>query len=146
VLRDWWNAQDVAAFTALGDKLVAQYDQFEPLPGLRLNGRLGLGENIGDNGGLQVAYHAYRLSLNGAEAPTLDGMTGDQRFFLSWGQIWRTLFREQRLRNQVLTGPHSPPEFRTNGVVRNMDAWYAAFDVQPGQAMYLPPEQRVQIW
>jgi predicted metalloendopeptidase len=146
VLRDWWNAQDVAAFTALGDKLVAQYDQFEPLPGLRLNGRLGLGENIGDNGGLQVAYHAYRLSLNGTEAPTLDGMTGDQRFFLSWGQIWRTLYREQRLRNQVLTGPHSPPEFRTNGVVRNMDAWYAAFDVQPGQAMYLPPEERVQIW
>ena len=146
VLRDWWNAQDVAAFTALGDKLVAQYDQFEPLPGLRLNGRLGLGENIGDNGGLQVAYHAYRLSLNGAEAPVLDGITGDQRFFLSWGQIWRTLYREQRLRNQVLTGPHSPPEFRTNGTVRNMDAWYVAFNVQPGQRMYLPPEERVRIW
>jgi putative endopeptidase len=146
VLRDWWNERDVAAFTALGDRLVAQYNAFEPLPGLNLNGRLGLGENIGDNGGLQVSYHAYQLSLNGRPSETLEGLTGDQRFFLSWAQIWRTLFREQRLRNQILTGPHSPPEFRCNGVVRNMDAWYAAFDVQPGQAMYLPPEERVKIW
>jgi putative endopeptidase len=146
VLRDWWNERDVAAFTVLGDRLAAQYDQFEALPGLNLNGRLCLGENIGDNGGLQVAYHAYRLSLNGRPGPVIDGLTSDQRFFLSWGQIWRTLYREQRLRNQVLTDPHSPPEFRVNGVVRNIDAWYAAFDVQPGQAMYLPPEERVHIW
>ncbi len=146
ILRDWWNERDVAAFTALGDKLVAQYDQFEPLPGLNLNGRLGLGENIGDNGGLQVSHLAYTLSLNGAAAPVLDGLTGDQRFFLGWAQVWRTLFREQRLRNQIITGPHSPPEFRCNGVVRNMDAWYAAFDVQPDNAMYLAPADRVKIW
>lgn len=146
VLRDWWNAQDVAAFRVLGDRLANQYNQFEPLPGMRLNGRLGLGENIGDNGGLQVAYHAYKLALNGATPPVLDGYTGEQRFFLSWGQIWWTLYREQRLRNQIVTGPHSPPEFRVNGTVRNMDAWYEAFNVQPGQAMYLPPEERVHIW
>ncbi len=146
VLRTWWNERDEAAFRQLGDRLAEQYSQFEPLPGLRLNGRLSLGENIGDLGGLSVAFEAYRLSLDGRSAPVTDGMTGDQRFFHGWAQVWRTLFREQRLRNQIMTGPHSPAEFRVNGVVRNIDAWYEAFDVQPGDKLYLPPEQRVRIW
>jgi putative endopeptidase len=146
VLRTWWNERDEAAFKALGDRLAEQYSQFEPLPGLRLNGRLSLGENIGDLGGLSVALEAYRLSLAGQTAPIIDGMTGEQRFFHGWAQVWRTLFREQRLRNQIMTGPHSPAEFRVNGVVRNIDAWYEAFDVKPGDRLYLPPEQRVRIW
>lgn len=146
VLRTWWNERDEAAFKKLGDRLAEQYSQFEPLPGLRLNGRLSLGENIGDLGGLSVAFEAYRLSLGDGRAPTIDGMTGEQRFFHGWAQVWRTLFREQRLRNQIMTGPHSPAEFRVNGVVRNIDAWYQAFDVQPGDRLYLPPEQRVRIW
>jgi putative endopeptidase len=146
VLRDWWSPEDVAAFKARTDRLADQYAQFEALPGLKLNGRLTLGENIGDNGGLSVALHAYRLSLKGQPAPVLANLTGDQRFFLSWAQVWRTQYREQRLRNQVITGPHSPPEFRVNGTVRNMDAWYQAFNVQPGQKLYLPPAERVRIW
>jgi putative endopeptidase len=146
VLRTWWNARDEQAFKALGDRLVEQYAQFEPLHGLRLNGRLSLGENIGDLGGLSVALEAYRLSLGGQPAAVLDGLTGEQRFFHGWAQVWRTLFREQRLRNQIMTGPHSPAEFRVNGVVRNIDAWYEAFGVQPGDRLYLPPEQRVRIW
>jgi putative endopeptidase len=146
ILRNWWNERDVAAFTALGDRLAAQYDRFEPLPGLRINGRLSLGENIGDLGGLSVAHGAYRLSLAGSPAPVRDGLSGDQRFFLAWAQVWRVLYREQALRNQVMTGPHSPGEFRVNGVVRNIDAWYQAFDVQPDDALYLPAAERVRIW
>jgi putative endopeptidase len=146
VLRDWWNAEDVARFTTLGDGLVAQYNAFEALPGITVNGRLTLGENIGDNGGLQVALHAYRLSLGGREAPVLDGLSGDQRFFLGWGQAWRNKYRDAALRNLVMSDPHSPAHFRANGAVRNMDAWYAAFNVQPANALYLPPDQRVMIW
>ena len=146
VLRDWWSASDVAAFTTVTDRLVAQYDAFEPLPGLKLNGRLTLGENIGDNGGLQVALHAYRLSLNGQPPAALEGVGGEQRFFLGWAQAWRSLIRDPALRNQVLTGPHSPALYRCNGTVRNMDAWYAAFNVQPGEALYLAPADRVTIW
>ena len=146
VLRTWWIAADEAAFKTLGDKLVAQYDAYEALPGLKLNGRLTLGENIGDVGGLTVALEAYRLSLNGKPAPVLDGYTGEQRFFLGWAQVWRTLMRDARLRNQVISDPHSPALFRVNGVVRNMDAWYTAFGVQPGDTLYLAPEDRVSIW
>lgn len=146
VLRDWWSEQDVERFRAVTDRLAEQYSQFVPLEGLPLNGRLSLGENIGDNGGLQVAYHAYQISLGGQAAPEFEGITGDQRFFLGWAQVWRSLIRDEALRNQVLTGPHSPAEYRVNGVVRNMDAWYAAFDVQPGDALYLTPEERVTIW
>ena len=146
VLRDWWNAQDVAAFGQLVDRLVAQYDQYEPLPGIKVNGRLTAGENIGDNGGLQVAYHAYQLHLAGAAAETLDGFSGDQRFFLGWAQVWRTKIRDGALRNQVLTDSHAPAIYRTNGVVRNMDTWYAAFEVAPANALYLPPGDRVTVW
>jgi len=146
VLRDWWNADDVARFTTLGDRLAAQYNAFEALPGINVNGRLTLGENIGDNGGLQVALHAYRLSLGGDEAPVLEGLNGDQRFFLGWAQAWRNKYRDAALRNLVLSDPHSPAHFRANGAVRNMDAWYTAFNVEPGNALYLPPEERVLIW
>ena len=146
VLRDWWNEQDVARFEEVTGRLAAQYEQFEPLPDLNLNGRLTLGENIGDNGGLQVAYHAYQISLNGADAPMLEDTSGDQRFFLAWAQVWRTLMRDEAMRNQVLNGPHSPGYYRCNGTVRNMDSWYAAFDVQPGDALYLAPEDRVTVW
>jgi putative endopeptidase len=146
VLRDWWNAEDVRRFEEVTSRLAAQYEQFEPLPGLRLNGRLTLGENIGDNGGLQVAYHAYTISRGGREAEVLDGVTGDQRFFLGWAQVWRTLMREEAMRNQVLNGPHSPGIYRANGPVRNMDAWYAAFDVTPEDDLYLAPSDRVTVW
>jgi putative endopeptidase len=146
VLRDWWNANDVAAFTNLTRALSTQYAQFEALPGLRVNGDLTLGENIGDNGGLQVALYAYQLSLNGQEAPVLDEITGEQRFFMAWAQAWREKARDEALRNQVMADPHSPAQFRCNGTVRNMDAWYAAFDVQPDDALFLADDQRVEIW
>jgi putative endopeptidase len=146
VLRTWWSEADRQAFETRTAKLVEQYSQFEPLPGLKINGRVSLGENIGDLGGMEVAYQAYRQSLGGKEAPVIGGLTGDQRFFLGWAQVWRTLFRPERLRNQVLVGPHSPAEFRVNGVVRNIDAWYAAFDVKPGDALFLPEAERVRIW
>ncbi len=111
-----------------------------------MNGELTLGENIGDLGGLSVAYEAYRLSLDGEEAPVIDGLTGDQRFFLGWSQVWRMLYQEQELLKRLVTDPHSPPRYRVNGVVRNMDAWYDAFDVKPGSPLYLAPEDRVRIW
>ena len=145
VLRDWWSPADVAAFTQVTDRLAAQYDAFTPLEGIHVNGRLTLGENIGDNGGLQVSRHAYQLSLNGQPAQDIDGITGDQRFFLGWAQAWRALIRDAALRNQILTDPHSPSIYRCNGTVRNMDSWYAAFDVQPGDALYLAPADRVTL-
>ena len=146
VLRDWWSPQDVAAFQQATNALAAQYDGFEALPGLHVNGRLTLGENVGDNGGLQVALRAYELSLNGRQAPVRDNLTGTQRFFLGWAQAWRSKYRDEALRNLVLTNPHSPPNFRVNGVVRNMAAWYEAFGVAQENALYLPPDQRVTIW
>jgi putative endopeptidase len=111
-----------------------------------VNGRLTLGENIGDLGGLSLAYRAYKMSLNGKEAPVIDGLTGDQRFFMAWAQVWRSKYRDEATRQQMLTDPHSPPGFRVNGVVRNLNAWYDAFDIQPDDALYLPPEERIHIW
>jgi putative endopeptidase len=146
VLRTWWQPKDEIAFKKLVDRLAVQYDAFEALPGLRVNGRLTLGENIGDLGGLSVAYAAYHLSLQGRVAPVIDGVTGDQRFFLSWAQVWQALYRDAQLRKQVLSDPHSPPQFRVNGAVRNIDAWYVAFDVKPTDRLYLAPEERVRIW
>ena len=144
--RDWWTEEDGKAYEARASMLAGQYSEFEPLPGLNLNGKLTLGENIGDLTGITMAYKAYRRSLGGKEAPVIDGLTGDQRFFLAYGQIWQRKFREEALRTQVKNGPHSPGEFRANGIVRNFDAWYEAFDVQPGDALYLPPEKRMRIW
>lgn len=146
VLRTWWKPEDEKAFKSLVDRIVEQYSQYEPLPGLKLNGRLTAGENIGDLGGLTVAYSAYQLALNGKTPKVIDGFTGDQRFFLSWAQVWRELRRDESMRNLVMSNPHSPGEFRVQGVVRNMDEWYAAFDVKPEDKMFLPPEQRVRIW
>ena len=146
VLRTWWAPEDTEAFKKLVDRLATQYDGYTALPGLNVNGRLTLGENIGDLGGLTVAYEAYHLSLKGQPSPVMDGLSGDQRFFLSWAQAWRNLIRDARLRTQVMSDPHSPPKFRVNGVVRNMDAWYTAFGVQPGEQLYLAPDERVRIW
>jgi putative endopeptidase len=146
VLRDWWTPADLTAFHQRTQALVNQYNGFVALPDLHVNGQLTLGENIGDNGGLQAAYYAYKISLGGAEAPVIDGYTGDQRFFLGWAQVWQAVIRDQRLRTLVMSDPHSPSSFRCNGVVRNMSAWYAAFNVQPTDALYLPPDQRVEIW
>ena len=146
ILRKWWNARDEESFKALTDKLALQYSKFEALPGLFVNGRLTLGENVGDLGGLNVALEAYKISLDGKPAPEIDGFTGIQRFYLGFAQIWRRLTREEALRNQVVADPHSPAEFRANGTVRNMDEWYEAFAVKEGAKLYLPHEQRVRIW
>lgn len=147
-LRNWWTDADRAAFDALGDRLVAQYDAFCPLDEGKtcVNGRLTLGENIGDVGGLSMAYRAYKIATKGKEVPVIDGLTGDQRFFLAWAQVWRSTQREANYRNRLVTDPHSPEEYRVNGVVRNLDEWYEAFGVKPGDALYLPPEERVRIW
>jgi predicted metalloendopeptidase len=145
-LQDWWTKTDGDAFKARAAGLVAQYAAFEVLPGLKVNGELTLGENIGDLGGLGVAYQAYRRALNGKEPPTTEGLTGDQRFFLSWAQIWRGKDRDEALRALVLSDHHAPKMTRVNGSVRNVDAWYAAFNVQPGDKLYVAPADRVKIW
>ena len=144
-LADWWTPDDVKAFEATGKALIAQYDGYEIFPGARVKGAFTLGENIGDLAGLTAAYDAYKHSLGGADAPILDGTTGDQRFYLGWAQVWRRNYREANLRQRLITDPHSPSEQR-GSVVRNLDPWYSAFDVKPGQTLYLTPEQRVRMW
>tara|TARA_R110002167_G_scaffold162561_3_gene359010 strand:- start:524 stop:2701 length:2178 start_codon:yes stop_codon:yes gene_type:complete len=148
LLRNWWTAEDEANFKAKTGALVAQYDAFCPYDDGEtcVNGALTLGENIGDLGGLSMAYKAYHISLDGKEDKVIDGLTGDQRFFMSWAQVWRSKNREEAMRRQMLTDPHSPPAYRVNGIVRNFDAWYDAFGVTPDDALYLPPEQRIRIW
>jgi len=146
VFQSWWTPQDRAAFEERTKALVAQYDSYEPLPGLHVIGQNTLGENIGDNSGVAIALKAYHMSLKGKPAPKLDGYTGDQRFFLSYGQIWRSKYRESALRTQTLSNEHTVAEFRVIGTVRNQDEWYAAFDVKPGDKYYLSPNKRVHIW
>ena len=146
LLRDWWTEEDAANFQLLADKLGAQYSVYEPIKGFKVNPKLTMGENIGDVGGLAMAYHAYKLSLNGEEAPVINGFTGDQRFFLAWAQVWKRVVRDEALKNQIATDPHSPARYRVNGVVRNMDEWYEAFGVEEGDDLYLAPEDRVKIW
>ncbi len=146
VLRDWWTEEDRAAFDALGDRLAEQFNQYEPLPGIKVNGRQTLGENIGDLAGVIITYHAYLLSLDGEAPPVLDGFTGQQRVFLGRAQARRYKRTEESLRRRLLSAPHSPMSLRVNGMVRNIDEWYEAFDVKPGDEMYLPPEERVRIW
>src|SRR5579885_1198011 len=143
MLRSWWTDQDRKNFEERTAALGAQYDGYEALPGLFVNGKLTMGENIGDLSGLSISLKAYHLSLNGKPAPVLGGFTGDQRFFLSYGQIWRDKTRDGALRAQVLSNPHSPAHFRVDGATRNIDAWYDAFNVQPGDKYYLPPDKRV---
>ncbi len=145
-LRDWWTEKDAKTFEARSKVLGAQYSQFEPLPGVHINGDLTMGENIADLGGVTLALDAYRASLHGQPAPVIDGLTGDQRVFIGWAQAWRGKLREDALRRQAVSDPHSARRFRVIGPVRNLDAWYDAFGVKPGDKYYLPPEQRVRIW
>jgi putative endopeptidase len=144
-LNNWWAPADLERFQAATTALARQYDSYEPLPGLHINGRLTLGENIGDLAGLAMSLDAYHASLGGKPAPVLAGLTGDQRFFLSFAQTHRSLQRENALRAQLISDPHSPNEWRA-AEVRNMDAWYAEFAVKPGQKMYLAPDARVRVW
>ncbi|MFW2830854.1 M13 family metallopeptidase [Sphingomonas sp. ID0503] len=144
-LADWWTPADVTRFTSLTDKLVAQYDAYEPLPGEHVKGALTLGENIADLAGLTVAYDAYKLSLGGRPAAVIDGYTGDQRFYLGWAQVWRRSYRENNLRSRLKTDPHSPSAERA-AVVRNLDPWYDAFKPKAGEKLYLAPDGRVRIW
>lgn len=149
-IRDWWTEETDELFEESSSQLVDQFSAFCPIDDQCINGRLALGENIGDLGGLQMAYIAYRNHVDetypDGEAPEIDGFSGDQRFFLGWAQVWRSLYRDDALRSQLVNGPHSPGMFRVNGVVRNLDAWYEAFDVSDDDELYLPPEERVSIW
>jgi putative endopeptidase len=144
--NNWWTPDDRKAFEAKTAALSKQYDSYEALPGLHVNGAFTMGENIADNAGIAIALRAYHISLNGKPAPVIDGLTGDQRFYLSFGQIWRAKLREGALRQQVLSNEHSPPQFRAIGATRNQDDWYAAFNVKAGDKYYLPPDQRVHLW
>lgn len=148
VLRDWWTPEDATKFEAQAVRLGAQYEaySFEGLPGVHINGRASMGENIGDLGGVMIALDAYHASLGGKPAPVLDGFTGDQRFFLGWGQVWRTLFRTEALRQQLISDPHSPGQIRAVNPLRNVDAWYTAWNIDPSQKQYVAPEDRVRIW
>ena len=145
-LRDWWTAEDAAKFKVQTDRLGAQYSAFEPLPGQHVQGGLTMGENIGDMGGLSLGLDAYHTSLKGAPAPVIDGLTGDQRVFLGWAQVWREKIRDEQLKQRLATDPHSPAIYRVDGTIRNIPGWYQAFDVQPGDKLYVAPEQRVKIW
>ncbi len=145
-LESWWTDADRKAFEERVAMLGAQFDSYEGLPGLHVNGKLTMGENIGDLSGVSIALQAYHASLGGKKPPVLDGFTGDQRFYLAFAQVWRGKYRDGAMRQQVLGNPHSPPHFRAVGPTRNVDAWYAAFDVKPGDKMYLPPDQRVKLW
>jgi len=146
-LRDWWTPESAKRYTAHAQVLVAQYNAYEPIPGVHIKGELTLGENLGDLGGLEAAYAAYHRYLDRhGPAPVIDGYTGDQRFFIAYAQSWQGKVREGALRAQLLSDPHSPEQYRVNGIVRNMDAWYAAFNVAPGDALYLAPDKRVRVW
>ena len=146
VLRNWWTDQDREEFEKRTAKLIEQYDQFAPFEDLHVNGEFTQGENIGDLGGLSIALLAYKLSLDGEEAPVLDGFTGEQRVFIGWAQGWRGKSRDEALRVQINTDSHSPRQYRVNGVVRNIPEFYEAFDIAETDALYLAPEDRVKIW
>ena len=145
-LRDWWTKTDETEYQKRAKVLIEQFNEFEPLPGLHVNGALTLGENIADLTGLVIAYEAYQLSLKGAPAPVVDGVPADQRFYMGWAQSWKAKEREESLRQQVLTNVHSPEMYRANGPIRNIPEFYAAFGVKEGDKLYLPPDRRVKIW
>jgi putative endopeptidase len=145
-MKNWWTPQDLAAFKKKTSALVAQYNSFKAFPDLNVNGDFTLGENIGDLGGLSIAIKAYKATLNGKEAPVMDGFTGMQRVFLGWGQVWAEKIREEALRSQIASDPHSPALFRVNGTVRNVPEFYEAFNIKPTDSLYLAPEKRVKIW
>lgn len=146
VMRNWWTPEDLAAFKQKTEALVAQYNEFKVFPNLNLNGEFTLGENIGDLGGLSIALKAYKMSLNGKNSPVLEGFTGEQRLFISYGQSWLDKTREEAIRGQIASDPHSPAKFRINGVVRNIPEFYTAFNIKPTDSLYLAPEKRVKIW
>ncbi|MEO1244935.1 MAG: M13-type metalloendopeptidase [Pseudomonadota bacterium] len=146
VLRNWWTDEDRAEFEARTGKLIAQYNEFQPFDDLNVNGEFTLGENIGDLGGISIGLKAYLMSLDGEQAPVIDGFTGVQRVFLGYGQVWRNKYRDEALRLQIGTNPHAPAMYRANGAVRNVPEFYEAFDVGETDALYLPPEERVKIW
>ena len=146
VLRNWWTDEDRRAFDLRKNALAAQYDGYQIIDGLTINGQFTSGENIGALGGLSIAYKAYKMSLNGEEAPVIDGLTGDQRFFLGYAQVWRSKSRDEETKRRLTTDTHSPPKFRANGAAVNVAEFYEAFDVKKGDGMYLPPEERVKIW
>ena len=145
-LRNWWTIEDATEYIARSSNLAAQYDAFQPLPDIAINGELTLGENIGDLAGLIMAYRAYHISLGAAEAPIIDGFSGDERFFIGYSSTWRSHSRDERLRAQLLSDPHAPAKYRVLGVLPNVPAFYRTFGLKPGDAMYLPPDQRVTIW
>jgi putative endopeptidase len=146
-LRNWWTPATAAKYKVKADRLAAQFDRYEPIPGVHIKGKLTLGENLADLGGLETAYAAYRRYVaRHGEPPVIDGYTGDQRFFIAYAQAWQGKRREGALRQQLLSNPHSPDQYRVDGIVRNFDPWYKAFNVQPGDKLYLPPEQRVHVW
>ncbi len=145
-LRDWWTPADEAAFNRRTQKLIDQYNAYSPLPGLHGNGKLTLGENIGDLGGLSIAYKAWKIALAGRPSPVIDGIPGNQRFFMAWAQAWRGKARDAYLQQQVLADPHAWNEFRVNGPVSNIQAFYDAFNVKPGDKLYRNPADRVSIW
>jgi predicted metalloendopeptidase len=144
-MQNWWTPDDLKHFQASADQLVKQFDAYRPFPDVHINGKQTLGENIADVAGLAAAYDAYRLSLGGKPAPTSQGFTGDQQFFISYAQSWRQKTREPQMRRRILTDGHAPAEFRPS-TVRNLDAWYTAFQVKPDQALYLTPSDRVKVW
>jgi putative endopeptidase len=144
-LLNWWTPQDLAHFRAAADSLAAQFDTYEPLPGLHVNGKLTLSENIADVAGLSAAYDGYRSAYGGKSAPAAQGFSGDQRFFLAYGQSWRGKQRPEVLRQQLTGDGHAPDEYRAD-TVRNLDAWYQAFSIQPGSKLYLSPEARIKVW
>jgi putative endopeptidase len=145
-LRDWWTKQDEAEYMKRATRLVEQFNEFEPLPGLKVNGELTLGENIADLTGLVISRRAYQLSLKGGPAPVIDGVPADQRFYIGWAQVWKAKERDEALRQQVLTNPHSPEMYRANGPIRNIPEFFAAFGVKEGDKLYLPPDRQVKIW
>jgi putative endopeptidase len=145
-LRDWFTREDHERFAAKTAAIALQYSAYEPVPGYRINSALTLGEDIADNAGLAVAYRAYWLSLGAGAAPVIDGLAGDQRFYMGWAQAWQAKVRENTAILRIKADPHSPPRFRILGTVVNQPGFYAAFDVRPGDEMYLPPHQRVAIW
>lgn len=145
-LKNWWTEKDQEEFNKLKDRLVAQYDQYEPLPGKKINGQFTLGENIADLAGLAIAFKAYRLSLGGQEAPKLDSFTGDQRFFIGWSQVWRRKYRDEDMTRRLVVDPHSPSYFRANGPVTNIDAFYTAFGLTAKDLLFKPEAERIRIW
>jgi putative endopeptidase len=145
-LRDWWTEKDKSEFQRRSEGLVKQYDAYAPLPNSNVNGKLTLGENIGDLGGISVAYTAYKMSLGGKESPVLDGLTGEQRFFIGWAQVWRRKYRDQEMLKRLMTDPHSPSQYRCNGIVANIDDFYDVFGVKEDSKMFIPTDKRIRIW